>query len=159
VLFSDNITDRMLGNAELLDALCRKLWIEPGHLSEDGLVSVTTTSCTGLCDQGPAMLVNGRAIGQLSHRRINEIAELIRQQRPLELWPAEYFQIDDNIRRRDALLGLDMPPAPPCRPPSPAAATAGWPRCRPPTCAAVAARASPPPSNGPAPATPRARPR
>jgi [NiFe] hydrogenase diaphorase moiety large subunit len=100
VLFSDNITDRMLGNAELLDALCRKLWIEPGHLSEDGLVSVTTTSCTGLCDQGPAMLVNGRAIGQLSHRRINEIAELIRQQRPLELWPAEYFQIDDNIRRR-----------------------------------------------------------
>ncbi|MBL8433365.1 MAG: NAD(P)H-dependent oxidoreductase subunit E, partial [Zoogloea sp.] len=110
VLFSDNITDRMLGNAELRDALCRKLWIEPGHLSEDGLVSVTTTSCTGLCDQGPALLVNGRAIGQLSHRRINEIAELIRQQRPLELWPAEYFQIDDNIRRRDALLGLDMAP-------------------------------------------------
>ena len=110
VLFSDNITDRMLGNAELLDALCRKLWIEPGHLSEDGLVSVTTTSCTGLCDQGPALLVNGRAIGQLSHRRINEIAELIRQQRPLELWPAEYFQVDDNIRRRDALLGLDMAP-------------------------------------------------
>ena len=110
VLFSDNITDRMLGNAELRDALCRKLWIEPGHLSEDGLVSVTTTSCTGLCDQGPALLVNGRAIGQLSHRRINEIAELIRQQRPLELWPAEYFQVDDNIRRRDALLGLDMAP-------------------------------------------------
>ena len=110
VLFSDNITDRMLGNAELLDALCRKLWIEPGHVSEDGLVSVTTTSCTGLCDQGPAMLVNGRAIGQLSHRRINEIAELIRQQRALDLWPAEYFQIDDNIRRRDALLNLDMPP-------------------------------------------------
>ncbi len=110
VLFSDNITDRMLGNAELLDALCRKLWIEPGHLSEDGLVSVTTTSCTGLCDQGPAMLVNGRAIGQLSHRRINEIAELIRQQRPLDLWPTEYFQVDDNIRRRDALLGLDMAP-------------------------------------------------
>lgn len=78
VLFSDNITDRMLGNAELMDALCRKLWIEPGKLSEDGLVSIDATSCTGLCDQGPAMLVNGRAIGQLNHRRINEIAELIR---------------------------------------------------------------------------------
>ena len=110
VLFSDNITDRMLGNAELLDALCRKLWIEPGKVSEDGLVSVTTTSCTGLCDQGPAMLVNGQVIGQLNHRRINEIAELIRQQRPLALWPAEYFRVDDNIRRRDALLDLDMPP-------------------------------------------------
>ena len=110
VLFSDNITDRMLGNAELMDALCRKLWIEPGKLSEDGLVSIDATSCTGLCDQGPAMLVNGRAIGQLNHRRINEIAELIRQQRPLAQWPSEYFHIDDNIRRRDALLNLDMKP-------------------------------------------------
>ena len=110
VLFSDNITDRMLGNAELLDALCRKLWIEPGKMSEDGLVSVTTTSCTGLCDQGPAMLVNGQAIGQLNHRRINEIAEMIRQQRPLELWPAEFFQVDDNIRLKGALLGLEMAP-------------------------------------------------
>ncbi|MDD3352164.1 NAD(P)H-dependent oxidoreductase subunit E [Zoogloea sp.] len=110
VLFSDNITDRMLGNAELLDTLCRKLWVEPGKTSEDGLVSITTTSCTGLCDQGPAMLVNGRAIGQLNHRRINEIAELIRQQRPLDLWPAGYFRVDDNIRRKDALLNLEMTP-------------------------------------------------
>lgn len=110
VLFSDNITDRMLGNDGLMDALCRKLWVELGKLSEDGLVSVATTSCTGLCDQGPAILVNGLAIGQLSHRRINEIAELIRQQRPLELWPEEYFRVDDNIRRKDALLDLQMPP-------------------------------------------------
>ena len=110
VLFSDNITDRMLGNDGLMDALCRKLWVEPGKLSEDGLVSVATTSCTGLCDQGPAILVNGLAIGQLNHRRINEIAELIRQQRPLDLWPAEYFRVDDNIRRKDALLDLQMPP-------------------------------------------------
>jgi [NiFe] hydrogenase diaphorase moiety large subunit len=110
VLFSDNITDRMLGNDGLMDALCRKLWVEPGKLSEDGLVSVATTSCTGLCDQGPAILVNGLAIGQLSHRRINEIAELIRQQRPLDLWPEEYFRVDDNIRRKDALLDLQIPP-------------------------------------------------
>ncbi len=35
VLFSDNITDRMLGNDGLMDALCRKLWVEPGKLSEN----------------------------------------------------------------------------------------------------------------------------
>ncbi|HNE16142.1 MAG TPA: NAD(P)H-dependent oxidoreductase subunit E, partial [Rhodocyclaceae bacterium] len=110
VLFSDNITDRMLGNAGLMDALCAKLWVEPGKRSEDGLVSIATTSCTGLCDQGPALLVNGRAIGQLDHRRINAIAELIRQQTPLERWPAEFFRVTHNIRRRDALLNLDMAP-------------------------------------------------
>jgi [NiFe] hydrogenase diaphorase moiety large subunit len=48
ILFSDNITDRMLGNEALMQRLCRNLWIEPGKLSEDGLVSVDYTSCTGM---------------------------------------------------------------------------------------------------------------
>ena len=38
VLFSDNITDRMAGNEPLIDALCHRLWVEPGKVSEDGLV-------------------------------------------------------------------------------------------------------------------------
>ncbi|MGL1832748.1 NAD(P)H-dependent oxidoreductase subunit E [Rhodocyclaceae bacterium SMB388] len=110
ILFSDNITDRMLGSPALMDALCRKLWVEAGKVSEDGLVSVDTTSCTGMCDQGPAMLVNGRTITRLDHQRINEIAELVRQSVPLDAWPAGFFVVDDNIRRRDALLGADFRP-------------------------------------------------
>lgn len=104
VLFSDNITDRMLGSQALMQTLCGKLWLEPGRVSEDGLVSVDTTSCTGMCDQGPAMLVNGRAITQVTHQRINEIGELIRAQTPVEAWPAEFFLVSDNLRQRDVLL-------------------------------------------------------
>jgi len=109
VLFSDNITDRMLGSAELMERLCNKLWLERGKISEDGLVSVDTTSCTGLCDQGPALLVNGRALTRMSAERIDRISELIRAQAPLADWPPEYFVIEDNIRRRDVLLGGDWP--------------------------------------------------
>ena len=109
VLFSDNITDRMLGSVELRERLCNKLWLERGKVSEDGLVSVDTTSCTGLCDQGPALLVNGRAMSRMSGERIDRISELIRAQTPLDDWPAEYFAIADNIRRRDVLLGGDWP--------------------------------------------------
>ena len=109
VLFSDNITDRMLGSAEMLDRLCNRLWIERGKVSEDGLVSVDTTSCTGLCDQGPALLVNGRALTRMSAERIDRIGELIRAQLPLADWPPEYFRVDDNIRRRDSLLSVDWP--------------------------------------------------
>jgi len=105
ILFSNNITDRMLGAPALMEALCRKLWIEPGKVSEDALVSVDTTSCIGMGDQGPAILVNGHTITRLDHHRINEIAELVRQSVPLDAWPAAYFHVDDNIRRRDALLG------------------------------------------------------
>ncbi len=110
ILFSDNITDQMLGSRALLEALCRKLWVEPGKPSEDGLVSIDTTSCTGLCDQGPAVLVNGRAITRLDYRRVNEIAELVRKAVPLDRWPAAFFQIEDNVRRRDALLGPTFQP-------------------------------------------------
>lgn len=110
ILFSDNIIDRMLGAPALMDGLCRKLWIEPGKVSEDALVSVATTSCTGMGDQGPAMLINGRVVTRLDHHRINEIAELVRQSVPLDAWPAAYFHVDDNIRRRDALLGAQFDP-------------------------------------------------
>ena len=105
VLFSDNITDRMLGSSELLERMCNRLWLERGKASEDGLVSVDLTSCTGLCDQGPAMLVNGTPITRLSGERVDSICELIRGQVAVSEWPAEFFRVEDNIRRRDALLG------------------------------------------------------
>lgn len=110
ILFSDNINDRMLGSEALLQQLCSNLWIEPGKVSEDGLVSVDRTSCTGLCDQGPAMLVNNRAISRLTAARIDEIAELVRSKVPLAEWPADFFVIDDNIRRADILLDAEFAP-------------------------------------------------
>ncbi|HEY5763088.1 MAG TPA: NAD(P)H-dependent oxidoreductase subunit E, partial [Rhodocyclaceae bacterium] len=110
ILFSDNITDRMLGNLSLVDRLCAKLWLERGRVSEDGLVSVDLTSCTGMCDQGPAMLVNNRAITRASPERIDHIAELVRARTPVEQWPAEYFEVVDNICRRDVLLDSPLKP-------------------------------------------------
>jgi [NiFe] hydrogenase diaphorase moiety large subunit len=110
LLFSDNITDRMLGNLDLLAYLCNKLWAERGHVSEDGLVSVDTTSCTGLCDQGPAMLANGWAIPNLNRERLDQIAELVLQKLPVPQWPRELFAIEDNIHRADILLGNTLQP-------------------------------------------------
>ncbi|QDX80582.1 NADP oxidoreductase [Denitratisoma sp. DHT3] len=110
VLWSDNITDRMLGSQDLMQTLCQKLWLEPGRVSEDGLVSVDTTSCTGLCDQGPALLVNYRAMPGATPERVDKIASLIRNRVPLADWPQEWFRIEDNIRRRDVLLGHDLVP-------------------------------------------------
>ncbi len=110
VLFSDNITDRMQGSLDLLAYMCERLWLERGHVSEDGLISIDTTSCTGLCDQGPGMLVNGRAIGNLSRERIDQLCELILAQIPESDWPIELFAIVDNIHRRDLILGQVLQP-------------------------------------------------
>ncbi len=110
ILFSNNITDRMAGSTGLMEHMLKRLKLERGKTSTDGLVSVDYTSCTGMCDQGPALLVNNRAIPRLTPRRIDEICELIRAGAPLAEWPAHYFHIEDNIRRADLLLGSAYKP-------------------------------------------------
>jgi len=104
VLISDSITDHMLGSRELLDHLCLKLDVTLGIPRKDGRVTVNTTSCTGMCDQGPALLVNGWAITRLDTDRINTIAELIESNITIEEWPEEFFLVTDNIQRADLLL-------------------------------------------------------
>ena len=111
VLFSDNITDRMLGSEALMADLCARLGIAPGQVSADGLVSVDRTSCTGLCDQGPALLINHHhVITRLDAERVAQLAELIRAEVPVQQWPADWFAIADNIRRADVLLGRPLQP-------------------------------------------------
>lgn len=105
ILFSDNITDRMAGNQALFEHMQKRLKLEPGKVSADGLVSIDYTSCTGMCDQGPAILVNNRAIPRMTPRRVDEICDLVRNAVPLAHWPAEYFKVEDNIERADVLLG------------------------------------------------------
>ena len=104
ILFADNITDRMAGNIALFEHMLNRLKLRRGEVSADGQVSVDLTSDTGMCDQGPAMLANNRAIPRLTMRRIDEICALIRERVPLEEWPADFFRVEDNIRRRETLL-------------------------------------------------------
>jgi [NiFe] hydrogenase diaphorase moiety large subunit len=105
ILFSDNIIDRMSGMDAMMAYLCERLWVEPGKRSEDGLVYVSTTSDTGLGDQGPAALVNGHALPALDPNRLDLIAGLIREKKPLSAWPAMLFEVLPNVRRAESLLG------------------------------------------------------
>ena len=105
VLFSDNVTDRMLGSEALMADLCRRLGVAPGQLGEDGLVSVDRTSCTGLCDQGPALLINHhQVITRLDAARVAQMADLIRARVPVPQWPAAWFEVQRQHppRRRAA---------------------------------------------------------
>lgn len=104
LLISDSITDHMLGKKNLLDYLANKLGVDVGAVREDNLVSLDNTSCTGMCDQGPAGLVNGYALTRLDRSACDKIAELINQQKPLAEWPTELFQVDDNIYKPGLLL-------------------------------------------------------
>jgi [NiFe] hydrogenase diaphorase moiety large subunit len=111
ILFSDNITDRLAGAAGLMEELCRRLGVQPGAVRGDGLVSVDRCSCTGMSDQGPALLVNYlHALPRIDRERIGQIAALVEAQVAVEKWPAQWFRVEDSVRRKDLLLSA--PPAP-----------------------------------------------
>jgi len=105
VLFSDNITDRMAGSDALMARLCERLGVKPGEVDAQGRFSVDRCSCTGLCDQGPALLVNHhQVVTRLDVARVDQLAERLLAGVPPEDWPAEWFDVEDNIRRADVLL-------------------------------------------------------
>jgi len=110
LLISDSITDHLVGKQALTDYLSTKLHVAVGEVRADGLVSLDNTSCTGLCDQGPAGLVNGWALSYLDHARIDQISELINQEIPVAHWPSHLFQVDDHIIKPGLLLSHPLTP-------------------------------------------------
>ena len=110
LLISDSITDHMLGKINLTGYIAKQLNVAVGAVREDGIVSLDNTSCTGMCDQGPAGLVNGYPLTRLDRPRIDRIADLINQQKPLNEWPRDLFQVNDNLIKSGLLLDHAIAP-------------------------------------------------
>ncbi|MCQ8104174.1 NAD(P)H-dependent oxidoreductase subunit E [Methylomonas sp. SURF-2] len=108
ILISDSITDHMLDKENILGYLSSMLKVDVGEVRADGLVSLNNTSCTGMCDQGPAGLVNGLPLTRLDRPRIDEIAALIEQQRDISDWPAYLFAVEDNLHKAGLLLNAPI---------------------------------------------------
>jgi len=104
IRISNNITDQMLGSVKITRMLCDRLSVDLAKPRKDLRVSVDLTSCIGMSDQGPAMLVNGQPVVGLTQQRIETITQLIDSKTPVEQWPSEFFLIKDNIQRKDILL-------------------------------------------------------
>jgi [NiFe] hydrogenase diaphorase moiety large subunit len=110
VHLSDGVTDHLLGGDDLRDRLCDRLDVVEGQTRADGRVSVHRTSCTGLCDQGPAGLVNGRPLVDLTPVRVDAIADLIAADVDVAQWPADFFAVRNVVHRRDHTLSHPIPP-------------------------------------------------
>jgi [NiFe] hydrogenase diaphorase moiety large subunit len=108
--FSDNITDQMLANRALATRLCEKLRVKIGETRADGRVSVHFTSCTGMCDQGPAALINYLPVTRLTPDRIDQIASLVETKVPFADWPRELFKVETQIRRSDVVFRRPIEP-------------------------------------------------
>ncbi len=78
----DGVVCWMNGYGSIVNYLCKKLGINPGETTSDGLFTLLPTACLGYCDLSPAMLINGRAYGPLSPEKIDDILERLRAETP-----------------------------------------------------------------------------
>ena len=78
----DGVVCWMNGYESVMDYLSKKLGINPGETTEDGLFTVLPTACIGYCDLSPAMLVNGRPYGPLNPGKIDDILNRLRTEPP-----------------------------------------------------------------------------
>ena len=92
------------GDLSLMQALCTRLNCTPGKTHDDGVVSIAATSCIGMCDQGPALLLNGMPLTALDAERIEAIAQLIEAGKPVADWPEAWFAVGDNLQKPGLLL-------------------------------------------------------
>jgi [NiFe] hydrogenase diaphorase moiety large subunit len=74
ILLSDSITDHMMGKQSLMTYFSEQLGVTVGNIRSDGIVSLNNTSCTGMCDQGPAALVNGYALTHLNKKELMKLS-------------------------------------------------------------------------------------
>lgn len=93
------------GDAGMMQSLCDRLNVARGTTRADGAVSIDATSCIGMCDQGPALLVNGRTLTGLTGIRLEQIAAQVEAGTALDEWPVEWFRVHDNVRKNGLLLG------------------------------------------------------
>ena len=74
----DSVICLMDGYESIKDYLCKKLDIELGGTTADGLFTLLPVCCIGYCDQSPAMLINRKVYGHLTQQKVDEIFEKLR---------------------------------------------------------------------------------
>ncbi len=68
-----------MGGSSVLVALKDALNIDVGSTTSDGLFTLETTSCLGVCGVAPAMMIDNDVYGNLTEEKIQRIIEEIRR--------------------------------------------------------------------------------
>jgi NADH-quinone oxidoreductase subunit E len=74
-----NLPCQLRNGQHALEHLCRRLGIEEGGTSSDGLFTVQKAECLGACADAPVMLVNDRQmVSLMSDARLDELVDTLK---------------------------------------------------------------------------------
>jgi NADH:ubiquinone oxidoreductase subunit E len=69
---------QLVGAESLLDILSKHLGIEVGETTADGVFTLETTSCLGVCGVAPAMMIDAELYGNLTTARVVDVIKDVR---------------------------------------------------------------------------------
>jgi NADH-quinone oxidoreductase subunit E len=81
IMFCHNVVCSLRGAESLQAYLEKKLGIQAGEVTEDGLFSLAAVECLGACGWGPVMLVGEEQYLQLTPEKVDRILNEFRQGR------------------------------------------------------------------------------
>ena len=74
----DSLICWMEGEENLVAHICRRLGIEMGGTTDDGLFTLLPVCCIGYCDRAPAVLVNRKVHGPLTIEKLDGLIDSLR---------------------------------------------------------------------------------
>ena len=78
ILACDSVSCWIRDGESIIDALRSKLGVDLGGTTKDGLFTLLPAACLGLCEQAPAIMIDGEAYGELTVDKLDAILEGIR---------------------------------------------------------------------------------
>ena len=70
---SNCISNVLAGSEKIVKEFEKKLKIKVGETTEDKKFTLERTSCIGMCDQAPAIMVDDKLIGKITPQMVGEI--------------------------------------------------------------------------------------
>jgi len=74
----DSVICWMGGHESIIEYLGRKLGVEMGETTGDGVFTLLPVCCIGYCDRAPAVLINKKVYGPLTIEKLDDILERLR---------------------------------------------------------------------------------
>ncbi|MDM7915981.1 MAG: NADH-quinone oxidoreductase subunit NuoE [Candidatus Eisenbacteria bacterium] len=75
-----NLSCQLLGAEHMLDCLRRKLGIELGQTTPDGLFTLEEVECLAACEMAPMIQVNEEFVGPLDEEEIDRLLDRLRKE-------------------------------------------------------------------------------
>lgn len=99
------ISCELAGKAQVANQFENELGIEFGETTPDGMFTLEYTNCLGMCDQGPAVMINDRLFARVTPEMVPELIEDCRRDFLKSRFPAV---VPSDVRKAGPIIQSDV---------------------------------------------------